>query len=154
MPLPGNEPRNISPENKWELGLKLYLRPSRALAVKRRKQGASAPRIYDPKERWALGLADFGLSLLAPLLKLTPGRTNSTNSLSSAPRKRVLVLRLDRLGDLVTNRAPAYPNAWTMRRRSAAGPADAQCAATRQAAHSGCRQARHVPFIRGSERRR
>jgi len=52
-------------------------------------------QIYDWRERWAVGLADAGLRALAAPSRLarSPG--------SGAPPRRVLVLRLERIGDLL-----------------------------------------------------
>jgi lipopolysaccharide heptosyltransferase II len=52
-------------------------------------------QIYDWRERWAVGLADAGLRVLAAPSRLarSPG--------SPAPPRRVLVLRLERIGDLL-----------------------------------------------------
>jgi len=52
-------------------------------------------QIYDWRERWAVGLADAGLRVLAAPSRLarSPG--------SGAPPRRVLALRLERIGDLL-----------------------------------------------------
>jgi len=52
-------------------------------------------QIYDWRERWAVGLADAGLRLLA-----APSRL-ARSPVSGAPPRRVLVLRLERIGDLL-----------------------------------------------------
>ncbi len=74
----------------------MYFAPSRELAARRRREGG--PRIYDPRERWALKTFDLFLRGAAPLLRLGP-RTQAGTTTSSW--RRILALRLDRLGDLV-----------------------------------------------------
>src|SRR6476469_4138114 len=50
--------------------------------------------IYDPRERWLVGAADLGLSVLsAPFRALRRQRTE--------PPRRILLLRLERIGDLL-----------------------------------------------------
>jgi ADP-heptose:LPS heptosyltransferase len=76
--------------------LKLFLRPSRELAARRLEEGGH--RIYDPKERAALSLFDLLLRVAAPLAGLTPSKSALPDASSA---RRILALRLDRLGDLV-----------------------------------------------------
>ncbi len=52
-------------------------------------------QIYDARERWAVGLADAGLRLIT-----APARTWRAPR-PDAPPRRVLVLRLERIGDLL-----------------------------------------------------
>jgi len=52
-------------------------------------------QIYDRRERWAVGLADLVLGCLAAAFRPWPARRSNT-----APQ-RVLVLRLERIGDLL-----------------------------------------------------
>jgi lipopolysaccharide heptosyltransferase II len=52
-------------------------------------------QIYDWRERWAVGLADAGLRVLA-----VPSRLARSPGADASPR-RVLVLRLERIGDLL-----------------------------------------------------
>ncbi len=76
--------------------MKLYFAPSRKLAAHRLAHGG--PRVYDPRERLSLALLDGALWGLSIPLGLRPRRA------PGEPReaKRILALRLDRLGDLVT----------------------------------------------------
>jgi ADP-heptose:LPS heptosyltransferase len=57
-------------------------------------------QIYDPRERAAVGLADAGLRMVRAATRLMPGRRAAT------PPKRILLLRLERIGDLLMS-APA-----------------------------------------------
>ena len=70
--------------------------PSRDLAARRLKYGG--PRIYDRRERWALAGFDLALRLATPLLGLSPSRSTSVEVGSV---RRILAVRLDRLGDLL-----------------------------------------------------
>ena len=70
--------------------------PSRDLAARRLKYGG--PRIYDRGERWALAGFDVLLRLATPLAGLSPPRAGA---IDAASVRRILALRLDRLGDLV-----------------------------------------------------
>ena len=70
--------------------------PSRDLAARRLKYGG--PRIYDRRERWALAGFDLALRLATPLLGLSPSRSTS---LEAGAVRRILAVRLDRLGDLL-----------------------------------------------------
>jgi len=56
-------------------------------------------QVYDRRERWAVGLADAALSALA-----APARLRRPPSADASPR-RVLVLRLERIGDLLMTHA-------------------------------------------------
>ncbi len=76
--------------------MKKFFGPSRELAAQRLREGG--PRIYDPRERWALKAFDIFLRAAAPLLRLAPRASAPT---TTASWRRILVLRLDRLGDLV-----------------------------------------------------
>ncbi len=76
--------------------MSLFFAPSRKLAAARLERGG--PRIYDPRERIALGAFDLLLRAASPLLGLRPPR----DSLDVRDVKRILALRLDRLGDLLT----------------------------------------------------
>jgi lipopolysaccharide heptosyltransferase II len=49
--------------------------------------------IYDPRERWLIGAADLGLGALSLPFRLMPRR--------AAPPRRILLLRLERIGDLL-----------------------------------------------------
>lgn len=75
--------------------MKTYFAPSRELAARRLREGG--PRIYDARERWALKGFDLLLRGAAPLLGVRP-RSDATTTSSW---RRILALRLDRLGDLV-----------------------------------------------------
>jgi ADP-heptose:LPS heptosyltransferase len=57
-------------------------------------------QIYDPRERWLVGTADALLGLPAALARLAPGRAPAW------PPRRILLLRLERIGDLLMS-APA-----------------------------------------------
>ena len=70
--------------------------PSRDLAARRLKFGG--PRIYDRRERWALAGFDLALRLATPLVGLAPSRSTSFEIGSV---RRILAVRLDRLGDLL-----------------------------------------------------
>ncbi len=70
--------------------------PSRELAARRLKEGGH--RIYDPRERLALGLFDLLLRGIAPVMGLRPPARHRP-ALSGV--RKILALRLDRLGDLV-----------------------------------------------------
>jgi ADP-heptose:LPS heptosyltransferase len=73
-----------------------FFAPSRKLAAHRLVHGG--PRIYDPRERVLLAGADAVLQGASWLFRLRPAR-----DLPDVRRvERVLALRLDRLGDLVT----------------------------------------------------
>ena len=76
--------------------MSLFFAPSRKLAAARLERGG--PRIYDPRERIALGAFDVLLRFLSPALRLRPER----DGLDVRDVKRILALRLDRLGDLLT----------------------------------------------------
>jgi ADP-heptose:LPS heptosyltransferase len=76
--------------------LKKFFTPSRELAARRLKEGGH--RIYDPKERAALALFDVVLRAASFPLGLRPRKKNLPD-VSSA--RRILALRLDRLGDLI-----------------------------------------------------
>ncbi|MFQ5789633.1 MAG: glycosyltransferase family 9 protein [Acidobacteriota bacterium] len=76
--------------------MKLYFAPSRALAAHRLEHGG--PRIYDPRERWFLTVFDFLLRATAPLLGLRPAGPDRRHV---SRVRRILALRLDRLGDLI-----------------------------------------------------
>ena len=76
--------------------MKLYFAPSRKLAAHRLEQGG--PRIYDPRERLSLALLDGALWGLSVPLGLRP----RTAFGEPHEAKRILALRLDRLGDLLT----------------------------------------------------
>ena len=76
--------------------MSLFFAPSRKLAAARLERGGS--RIYDPRERIALGAFDVLLRLLSPALRLRPER----DRLDVRDVKRILALRLDRLGDFLT----------------------------------------------------
>ena len=76
--------------------MSLYFAPSRKLAAARLERGG--PRIYDPRERIAVGAFDVLLRLLSPALRLRPER----DRLDVRDVKRILALRLDRLGDFLT----------------------------------------------------
>ncbi len=76
--------------------MKKFFAPSRELAARRIEEGGH--RIYDPRERLALALFDRLLRLAAPLARLSPPRRDLPD-VSTA--RRILALRLDRLGDLV-----------------------------------------------------
>jgi ADP-heptose:LPS heptosyltransferase len=54
--------------------------------------------VYDPRERLALGVLDVSLRVASPLLGLRPRRP----AIDVRDAKRILVLRLDRLGDFLT----------------------------------------------------
>ena len=53
-------------------------------------------RIYDPHERWLVGLADLSLATVSAVTRLWP-RQQATRTV---PR-RILLLRLERIGDLL-----------------------------------------------------
>ena len=72
--------------------MSLFFAPSRKLAAARLERGG--PRIYDPRERIALGAFDVLLRLVSPALGLRPKRC----ALDVRDAKRILALRLDRLG--------------------------------------------------------
>jgi len=76
--------------------LNLFFAPSRNLAAHRLAHGG--PRIYDPRERALLAGADTLLRGVSLLSGLRPGR--DLPDVRSV--ERVLALRLDRLGDLIT----------------------------------------------------
>lgn len=76
--------------------MSLFFAPSRKLAAARLESGG--PRIYDPRERIALGVLDAMLRLASPVLGLRPARS----SLTVRDARRILALRLDRLGDFIT----------------------------------------------------
>ena len=76
--------------------MSLFFAPSRKLAAARLERGG--PRIYDPRERVALGAFDLLLRAASPLLGLRPRRAG----LDVRDVKRILALRLDRLGDFLT----------------------------------------------------
>lgn len=76
--------------------MSLFFAPSRKLAAARLERGGS--RIYDPRERVALGAFDLLLRAASPLLGLRPRR----DDLDVRDVKRILALRLDRLGDFLT----------------------------------------------------
>lgn len=76
--------------------MSLFFAPSRKLAAARLERGG--PRIYDPRERIALGAFDVVLRLLSPALGLRPGHS----TLDVRDVKWILALRLDRLGDFLT----------------------------------------------------
>lgn len=76
--------------------MSLFFAPSRKLAAARLERGG--PRIYDPRERVALGAFDLLLRVASPVLGLRPRR----DSLDVRDVKRILALRLDRLGDFLT----------------------------------------------------
>ncbi len=76
--------------------MSLFFAPSRKLAAGRLERGG--PRIYDPRERVALGAFDILLRLVSPALGLRPER----DLLDVRDAKRILALRLDRLGDVLT----------------------------------------------------
>ncbi|GMR24669.1 MAG: lipopolysaccharide heptosyltransferase II [Acidobacteriota bacterium] len=76
--------------------MSLFFAPSRKLAAARLERGG--PRIYDPRERVALGAFDFLLRAASPVLGLRPRR----DGLDVRDVKRILALRLDRLGDFLT----------------------------------------------------
>ena len=76
--------------------MSLFFAPSRKLAAARLERGG--PRIYDPRERIVLGAFDVLLRLLSPALRLRPER----DRLDVRDLKRILALRLDRLGDFLT----------------------------------------------------
>jgi ADP-heptose:LPS heptosyltransferase len=76
--------------------LNLFFAPSRKLAAHRLARGG--PRIYDPRERLVLAVADAALGAGSRLFGLRPRRP----LLDVRSVERVLALRLDRLGDLVT----------------------------------------------------
>jgi ADP-heptose:LPS heptosyltransferase len=77
--------------------LNLFFGPSRALAARRRERGGGH-RIYDPRERVVLLALDPLVRAASFVLGLRP------RGVLPDPRKagRVLALRLDRLGDLIT----------------------------------------------------
>jgi len=75
-----------------------FFAPSRKLAKKRLERGG--PRIYDPRERVALGALDLGLRALSKLARLRPPRGRAAMDVRAA--QRIQALRLDRLGDLLT----------------------------------------------------
>jgi lipopolysaccharide heptosyltransferase II len=70
--------------------------PSRDLAARRLKYGG--PRIYDRTERWALAGLDLLLRAATPLAHLAPPPPSAFDASSL---RRILALRLDRVGDLV-----------------------------------------------------
>ena len=74
----------------------MFWAPSRELAARRLKEGGH--RIYDPREKFALGLFDSLLRIASPVMGLRPP-TRNRPVISSV--RRILVLRLDRLGDLI-----------------------------------------------------
>jgi heptosyltransferase-2/heptosyltransferase-3 len=76
--------------------LSLFWAPSRKLAAERLERGG--PRIYDPRERLATAAFDALVRVASPVLGLRP----KPDTLAPADAKRILALRLDRLGDLVT----------------------------------------------------
>jgi ADP-heptose:LPS heptosyltransferase len=73
-----------------------FFAPSRKLAAHRLAHGG--PRIYDPRERALLAGADAVLRGASWLFRLRPARDRG----DVRRVERVLALRLDRLGDLVT----------------------------------------------------
>ena len=76
--------------------MSLFFAPSRKLAAARLESGG--PRIYDPRERLALGAFDVLLRLASPVVGLRPQRS----TLPVRDARRILALRLDRLGDFIT----------------------------------------------------
>ncbi len=76
--------------------MSLFFAPSRKLAAERLEAGG--PRIYDPRERVALGAFDLGLRAFSKLAGLRPKR--SATDVRAA--RHIQALRLDRLGDLLT----------------------------------------------------
>jgi ADP-heptose:LPS heptosyltransferase len=70
--------------------------PSRDLAARRLRYGG--PRIYDRRERWLLAGFDWALRLATPLAGLAP---SSSVTLDPGSARRILAVRLDRLGDLL-----------------------------------------------------
>jgi ADP-heptose:LPS heptosyltransferase len=64
-------------------------------------------QIYDPRERVLVGLADAGLTVAAAVARLAPGRRKASARADGRewPR-RILLLRLERIGDLLMS-APA-----------------------------------------------
>jgi heptosyltransferase-2 len=59
-------------------------------------------QIPDPRERWLVGLADAVLGVGAAVRRLVPGRRPLT------PPSRILLLRLERIGDLLMTRAAIH----------------------------------------------
>ncbi|HEY7817249.1 MAG TPA: glycosyltransferase family 9 protein [Vicinamibacteria bacterium] len=76
--------------------MSLFFAPSRKLAAHRLAHGG--PRIYDPRERLLLASADALLRGVSRVAGLRPRR----NLPDVRRAERVLALRLDRLGDLLT----------------------------------------------------
>ncbi len=76
--------------------MSLFFAPSRKLAAARLERGG--PRVYDPRERLALGVFDASLRVASPFLGLRPPRP----AIAVGDAKRILALRLDRLGDFLT----------------------------------------------------
>ncbi|HSF18668.1 MAG TPA: glycosyltransferase family 9 protein [Vicinamibacteria bacterium] len=74
----------------------MFFAPSRKLAARRRREGGH--RIYDPRERALLGLFDAFLRVASPIAGLRPARPVGEPSRA----RRILALRLDRIGDFVT----------------------------------------------------
>jgi ADP-heptose:LPS heptosyltransferase len=74
----------------------MFWAPSRELAARRLKEGGH--RIYDPREKFALGFFNALLRMASPIMGIRPS-AGSLPALSSV--RRILALRLDRLGDLV-----------------------------------------------------
>lgn len=74
----------------------MFFAPSRKLAARRLERGG--PRIYDPRERAALAAFDLALRAVSRVAGLRPKGTAPDPARAS----RILALRLDRLGDLVT----------------------------------------------------
>ncbi|MGH9460623.1 MAG: glycosyltransferase family 9 protein [Vicinamibacteria bacterium] len=70
--------------------------PSRDLAARRLRYGG--PRIYDRRERWLLAGFDVALRVATPLVGLAP---SSSVRLDAGSARRILAVRLDRLGDLL-----------------------------------------------------
>ena len=87
--------------------MSLFFAPSRKLAAERLDRGG--PRIYDPRERMALGALDLMLRGVSRVTGLRPRRdpvaTPRANRVQRVNRvnrvKSILALRLDRLGDLL-----------------------------------------------------
>ena len=76
--------------------MKTFFGPSREMAARRIKEGGH--RIYDPREKFALGLFDLLLRGAAAVMGLRPPVRNRP---AISRVRRILALRLDRLGDLV-----------------------------------------------------
>lgn len=63
-------------------------------------------QIYDPRERVLVGVADAGLSVAAAVARLAPGRRKTARVDGRPWPRRILLLRLERIGDLLMS-APA-----------------------------------------------